>query len=149
MDKNIESVLEFEGYSIDSIKYIKHEDFNDNKSVELDFSLQVEISITQDPPFRGNVSLKINIFENAAENNYPFSLETSITGKFNVADNAVEKEEFFNLCKHNGTTILFPFLRSVVADITRTSNVEPLILPLINVNSFLKEKYESEVNITG
>lgn len=81
---------------------------------------------------KATVTLHSTVFDKAKERNYPFSLAISVEGLFSTSEN-VQRDELFRLGEINGTATLFPFLRSVIADITRTANVDPLILPLVNI----------------
>jgi preprotein translocase subunit SecB len=60
------------------------------------------------------VKIQTSVFENAKENNYPFSLQIGITGFFSTQDK-ISEENFKKFLEINGTTALFPFLRSVIA----------------------------------
>ncbi|WP_416358930.1 protein-export chaperone SecB [Caldicellulosiruptor danielii] len=88
------------------------------------------------------------MFGNAEENNFPFSLEISLTGYFRGSEN-IEREKFIELTKYNGTAILFPYLRSAVSDITKAANINPLILPVINVINFIKEQEKKDKENSG
>jgi preprotein translocase subunit SecB len=45
------------------------------------------------------------------------------------------------LLHENAVAIMFPFLRSVIASLTTTANINPLILPVINIaNTFKNDK---------
>ena len=47
-------------------------------------------------------------------------------------------DKAINFCKLNGTAIMFPYIRSAITDLTKISNIEPLILPAINIYSLIK-----------
>ncbi|HLV09553.1 MAG TPA: hypothetical protein VKY40_05045 [Halanaerobiales bacterium] len=49
----------------------------------------------------------------------------------------MKKDDFDYMCKYNGAAILFPFLRSAITDITKASNVTPLVLPLVNIQKYI------------
>jgi preprotein translocase subunit SecB len=84
------------------------------------------------------------IWDKAHENNKLFRLEIMIRGIFSADDSV--KEDFTYLCEYNGLSILFPFIRSAIADITEAANVSPLILPLINVENFINKHKQKENN---
>ena len=138
MDKRVKSTFCFEGYKVDSIKFDINSDFNASE-VELKFGINVTIK-THPECYEGLVILHVKLFENAIEKNYPFELHVTITGEFSADDKNMSLEDFRNCLELNGTTAMFPFLRSVVADITRSANVEPLILPLMNIHKLIAER---------
>jgi len=138
MNEEIKSNFYFENYLIDKINLKVNEEFNNKGEINLDFDIdsQTEINMVEKTSQK---ILTVTIWDNAQKNNYPFSLEISIIGFFS-ADDKIDEEEFKTLCKYNSASILFPFLRSAIADITRVSNVKPLTFPLINVLNFIDDK---------
>lgn len=144
MDKPQKSFFIFENYKVNHVEYFFNNNFKHEEPIEIDFSIGVEININQEEPYKGIVTMKTIIFEDAIENNYPFTLKLSINGYFSAEDVKVTIEDFTKFCERSGTATLFPFLRTVISDITKAANVEPLILPLINVHQLMKEKTEEK-----
>lgn len=143
MDKQIKSSLKFEQYQVEKIEFQLNPDC-DNKEIEYDFDLDCEIESKEfKEQHIGAIRLKIIIFKNAVENNYPFELSVSVVGIFSSCN--MDKNKFDKALKLNGTAILFPFLRSTIADITKTANVNVLFLPLINVHKFLEHKEKDKI----
>jgi preprotein translocase subunit SecB len=141
MDESINSIFKFDRYIVDYIEFSQNNDFiPDEDNLEVVFSIDVEIGIQEDL-LGGKVSLVVNIFEGAVKLNYPFSSRVSLTGYFSVVD-IIERAQLTNLLEINGTAVLFPFVRSTVADITRISNISPVIIPLINIHNMMKKKEE-------
>lgn len=146
MDKHQLSKFVFENYGIDYIQYSVNEDFNNREEVELDLEIEVSVKV-KDDELKSAITLIAHVFDDAKNKNYPFSLDVSITGFFS-AEGDMKPDEFKEYCKCNGTAVLFPFLRSTIADVTRTANVQPLILPLFNIHNLIKqqEKTNKESN---
>jgi preprotein translocase subunit SecB len=139
LDSTHASNLVFAGYRIDKLEYEINSKFQFREPFQVTFSLASSINVAQDSePKTANITLKCNIFENPEENNYPFTLVISITGSF-IFNGDINEEGFLNFCKNSGTAILFPFLRSAIANITAATNIPPVMLPVINVNAFLKD----------
>lgn len=138
---NIESALRFIDYFINKIEFYNNEDFEE-MPVSIDFSITRKIEYINDEDNTFLVTLDIRIFENASENNYPFSMNISITGIFEIDDNNVKDKE--NFAEVNSIAILFPYLRSIVSTYTANANVQPLILPPINVVRMIQEDKESD-----
>jgi preprotein translocase subunit SecB len=130
------SNLTFTGYRIDKIEYEINPNFQFREPLQVNFSLGASISVQDSEQKTAAITLNCNVFENAEQNNYPFTLIISITGGF-IFSGDIDEEGFFNFCKTSGTAILFPFLRSAVANITANANMQPLMLPVINVHNFL------------
>lgn len=131
MDKHLISELQFKDYKVNYIKFDLNESFSDRDEIEIEFKLNTEISISKEIN-EGKVTLISTVFDSAEENNFPFFLEVSLSGFFR-AEEEISKENFIKFLEMSGTATLFPFLRSVITDITRISNVKPLVIPLINI----------------
>lgn len=63
-----------------------------------------------------------------------FRLEIELIGYFQ-AESEQDENSFQKFLNLNGIATLMPFLRSSVADITRTANYGTILLPLINVHN--------------
>jgi preprotein translocase subunit SecB len=139
LNNSHESNLIFIGYQIDKIDYKINPNFQFKEPLQVTFSLTSQIKTQDNEQKKGAVvTLTCSVFENADQNNYPFSLMMSLSGAFAFNGN-IEEEGFLKFCKTSGTAILFPFLRSAVANITAAANIQPLMLPVINVHNFLGE----------
>ncbi|MCK9526101.1 MAG: protein-export chaperone SecB [Limnochordia bacterium] len=147
MDKHVQSTFRFNGYRVKNIQFYMNEEFEPRQPIEIDFAIDIEIGLTEDCD-KATVILHSRVFEHAVEHDYPFSLAVSIEGLFSSSEN-VTHDELMELCEINGTATLFPFLRSVVADITRAANVDPLILPLVNVYQLIQTQKEQDGAKTG
>lgn len=138
MKKEIESNFYFDNYIIKEINLEFNQKFNSEDPVDLDFDLNIYTDINSEQK-EGWTELDILIWDKAEENNYPFTLKLKIVGFFS-ADSTMEEEEFSIMCKYNGASILFPFLRSAAADVTKAANITSLTLPLINVKKFIDDE---------
>lgn len=133
--ESIKSRLVFSNYIVNKIEF-NNNILCDNKEIKIDFDIDSKIDFINENEFI--VSLFIEIFKNAEENNYPFNFKAEITGMFAI-DGVNEKEKFM-YAEQNAVAILFPYIRALVTSYTAASNVQPLILPAINVASYLKQK---------
>lgn len=140
MEKNYKSNFYFDNYIIKEMNYYLNTEFeqDSNSEIELDLSFNIETSTSSDDN-SGYTEIELKVFEEAEENDYPFCLKTSIVGYFS-ADDDMKHKDFENMCKYNGVSILFPFLRSAITDITKSANISPLILPLINVKNLVEDE---------
>lgn len=129
-----ESVLKFNNYVVDEIKFKRNNKFNSNAGG----LPRVEFSIKKSKIENGNnmiIRLFVHIFENAENNNYPFEMEVSISGFFEISDKT-GKYDF----EPNAVAILYPYIRSIVSNYTINANIGAVLLPVINVNAMLKQE---------
>lgn len=133
------SSLKFDNYIIDTIEFKNNPNYiHDKEQVEVVPEFKAEISREEN---KAAVNLMVNINEKLE--NPIFTVSVSIVGFFEFVD--VENESavysFDQLLKINAIAILYPYLRSVVSDITGKSNIYPNYnLPIINVVEKLKEE---------
>lgn len=144
MDKDIISTFKFLNYKMKKISYIQNEKFMQDKPIQVTFDVDVQIGVDEQQNI-ANVILDAVVFDNAEENNYPFSANVIIEGLFKF-EGELNNAEVINLCKINGTAALFPYLRASITDVTRIANEPPIVLPLINIYKLIdmKEKQMKE-----
>lgn len=131
--KEYPSKMKFINYVVDHIEYRSNLDF-DESEVSIDFDIRPEFMQGEnDQDFI--VVLDVDIFKDAEKNNYPFEMSLRLVGYFKVTD-SYEKDKF----KANALAIMYPYVRSIVTSYTANANVNPLILPLININAFIESR---------
>lgn len=138
MKTDYQSALRFVQYIVNTVEFHTNEEFDEETSVGIDFSVKREIKFLDDKDNIMLVTLLINIFDSPQENNYPFSMFVSLTGIFEIDD--VSSEQKNNLAQVNAVAILFPYVRSLVSTYTANANVSPLILPAINVIKLIESQ---------
>jgi len=137
MDKQVLSSFQFKDYKINEFTFRRNDDFTYDEKVDVNFKFDSEAKVDSDNK-TAIVSLDITVCNPDEFEKYPFTMFVSISGLFEYeSDEPIDSQTFLDKCKLYGTTALFPFVRSAVSDITRISNVPPMILPLINVYSYL------------
>ena len=134
MDGKYKSILSLENYIVNEIKFKRNKEYKGEK-LNIDFSINKNISYNKDIMI---VDLETRVFENPEKNNYPFEMVVKIEGIFKY-----EGEVKYNL-EANAIAILYPFIRAIVANYTAYANVNSLILPIINVNTFIEECEKTE-----
>jgi|LGOV01.1.fsa_nt_gb preprotein translocase subunit SecB len=82
------------------------------------------------------VTLKTTIFENAEENNCPFTMMVVISGIFEFTNKESIRNE---LLEQNAIAILFPYVRAIVSTYIANANIPPLILPTVNVVKMMED----------
>ena len=75
---------------------------------------------------------------NKEETPFPFDLDVvvSLVTKFN--GQMPGKDELIQYLKFGSLNILFPYVRSVVTNVSSAAMVAPLLLPLMDLNQFAK-----------
>lgn len=147
MDKleKIKSNIAFLGYKVDEIKYLANPQFQNNgEEITVDFHVSVGVNVIPDEK-TVIVSLEAILFRDHITNNYPFSLFIKISGGF-LAEEQLSADKLKELGEINGTATLFPFLRSIVAGVCSQANVNPVMLPLVNIYSLIKEQRAQQQN---
>lgn len=124
------SNLKFINYYVNNVEFYNNELFEEG-TIEIDMKMNKDIKYLDDDENTVLVTVNAKIFEGAEKNNYPFTMNISITGIFQIED--ITDEHSKELAEVNSIAILFPYLRSLVSTYTANANVPPLILPPINV----------------
>jgi preprotein translocase subunit SecB len=131
--------LRFIDFSVDFISFARNYDFQTNDPIPLDCELNHKIAYQES---EAHVSLAANLFKNAVEKKYPFKLSVGITGIFEVED--IKDAEQKKLLEINATTILFPYLRSLISTITVNAQLPALNLPPVNIVQMFKNAEKKE-----
>jgi preprotein translocase subunit SecB len=129
-NSEIKSVLRFIDYNVEKIHFESNDKFEEGP-VKIQFSVDADFEYIDDEDNTTLVALNVTIFDDPVANNYPFSMFVRIVGFFeiDVDENELKK----TLAEKNAVSILFPYLRSIITTYTSLANVQPLILPPINV----------------
>lgn len=136
---NKKSALRFIDYYVNEIEFYNNKLFKD-RPVKIDISISHEIEYNEDENNSFQVTLTIVLFKDAIRNNYPFSMNISLTGIFEIDGEDIDNIERY--AEINSIAILFPYVRSLISTYTANANVQPLILPPINVVNMLKAENE-------
>ena len=79
------------------------------------------------------IEIKVEIHD--SENNpFPFNLAANISGLFEIEGE--DNKEINNFLQTQGVQMVYPHLRSLVANLTTAAMMPPLLLPIIYVNEF-------------
>ena len=69
---------------------------------------------------------------------YPINLHVSIKGIFEF-DNTDNLQEVTTFLKYQGVNLLYPYLRSMVTNLTINAMMAPIILPIVDAFQMFKE----------
>lgn len=130
------SSLVFKKYFVDKVEFKRNENFDINKSANIEFDISSEVDFLEDTVAK--VSLIIDVFKNTDIENKPFDISVAISGIFEV-----QSINELILIEQNTLAILFPYARSIISTYTANANVAPLILPPINIVKYLEDKYKN------
>lgn len=133
------TVLNFNGYKVLHCEYIRNDIFDNSQSeIDMDHKLKANTNIDID---NNTSEIEISVSVGSIEKtNQPFKVEVSLIGSFSYEINEDENSiGFENLLKVNGTAILYPYLRALVASITNLSGEYPgYNMPTLNIKKALE-----------
>lgn len=124
----IHSTMEFNGYRVRKAAFSVN-DIQINTSIEYEVcpTFSREIQLLSDDKYSLCLGVRIGLDSN--EQPAPFSIEVVIEGVFILK----EIDDPNKAMQVNAVAILFPYLRSTVSMFTSLMNINPLILPTINL----------------
>lgn len=127
------SVLQFHNYSVEELLFKKVPVMDGQHEFQLHPNFNHEIIDIGENKYDVKLSVEIKPDEDSP---LPFQLHVVIVGHFTYIDDSVNpdlniKEQ---VLKKNTVSILFPFLRQIVASTTNNANIATLILPIMNFN---------------
>lgn len=133
------AAINFINYVVDTMYYKTNPEFDieNNKDITIDEDVDAHIDIIDDEK-TAIITLRAKLDEHK---NVPFSFEVSIVGYFEFDEEESEEIEFRDLLKTNAVAILFPYLRSIVSELTGKSNRFPNYnMPVRNIAREMSEK---------
>lgn len=133
--KIVQSALQFRGYRVNKAQFDLTGELNDYKGkVELAPVFRRAIHTLSEN--RHLLLLGVQIGDIDGDTSLPFYINVEIEGDFALSEN----DQADILMKQNAVAILFPYLRSTLTMLTTVANINPIILPTIN----LAKMFESE-----
>lgn len=139
MDKNEKKnlALKFKRYLVNNIDFKYNPEYTGSRAkMDIDFGHSIAIKNNE-----ARVILRCVLFRKAKKEDKPFHLEVHMTGLFEF-QTELEGEELNNILRQQAINFLFPYLRTVISNITGNTGLPPIILPLINVNQLLQNQAE-------
>ena len=142
--KQIKSTMQFKGYSVLEATYVSKERqtvSTPESRIELSPSFSQRVIKLADHQY--SLELGIIIGDINQSNDLPFYINVRIKGFFELS----EEEKAYDLMRVNATAIMYPYLRSTVTSLTALGNINPIILPTINlVQMFQDSQAEKKEN---
>lgn len=122
-----ESILEMKNLIVENITF--------SRSIE-HFPEKLNVNISVKYQQQDENSLKVSVSCNASDTNKYIDLSVIVSAIF-LINQKVENVDTDYILKRNTATILFPYLRSEVTLVTSQPNLQPVILPPVNINDIL------------
>lgn len=122
-------MIRFQDYKVTKVEYQMNTDFVwGEEAIDVQMNTESETSISRDGK-KMILKLTLRIFDDE-EKNYPFRMIVEVQGAF-----ALISDEQENIQKYyaNALSILYPYARAIVSTYTANANIEPLILPTVNI----------------
>ena len=123
---------------INSVTFVVNEASIKNNNLpvgnfKLNPQIQKKIGKANSPENAYIVEVRAEI-HNTPDNPFPIDLIASLSGIFNIeGDN---EEEINNFLQIQGFQIVFPYLRSLVSNMTANAMMPPIFLPIVFANQF-------------
>lgn len=127
----MESILKFKTYEIEETIFRKNLNTTNNNN---DISPSVECNIMRKADSENEMAVRLTV--EIGDDNQE---ESSIYVLARVVGFFEEESEGIDLSA-NAVAILFPYVRSLISDLTSKGADDPIILPPINVNSMLENE---------
>ncbi|QYA35002.1 protein-export chaperone SecB [Macrococcoides caseolyticum] len=135
----MKAILNFKQYEIEEINY-KVNTLHEVEELSLEPLILCNVYRTKDNNSKFIIKLGLEFGDETLKTTNSF-LKCVVTGVFEQ-----EAETEIDLTP-NAVAILFPYLRSLISDVTSKGSRDPIILPPINVNEFLEQSETSEEDI--
>lgn len=131
--------IQLENYYLSKIDYTYSENTDDEEGLKIGFNHEINYLDDQ----------KLEVIINSFISDSGLELEVSLNGYFRVKidseDGTDDDPEIIKeLCEKNTLSILFPYLRSAVSDISLKANIRPIILPTINIVKLIEDQKEKQ-----
>lgn len=125
------SFLQFNNYKVEELIFKSTPVTNDQHEFEIHPYFQHKVLDRDENKYDVYLSVEIPSSE---EHPMPFQLKVALVGHFAFHDpeGKVSPENKDYILQKNTVSILFPFLRSIVASLTTNANIPTLVLPIMN-----------------
>ncbi|HGH0720688.1 TPA: protein-export chaperone SecB [Staphylococcus pseudintermedius] len=136
----------FKNYNFRNFSYRVNENLDieniDRFEVESDFSAKIAFEDNQ-----AYIIMDCQIGNN--DMSCPFIINVELTGVFDIEfekDDAQDIKQLKELLSQNAIAILYPYIRSLVSDITSKANsFDTFIMPVANIAKVMKENNKIEI----
>lgn len=129
---NLSNELTFIDFRISKLNFSLNGQFNKQGQAKIrtEFKIRHELS---------GQRLKVFLTITFSDKTAPFTIDLEGVGLFELG-RAFDEEELDTLCNSHCSMVMFPYLREVIADITRRAGFPPLHIPQINFSQVFKQQ---------
>lgn len=116
-------------FRAESLQFDMNHQFQPKKDENLALAIKLDqrVRMSGTPKEPTFLNLRVTVFENAQQHNYPFEIIADVTGVFYID---AEGEDRNTLLKDHGMTILLPYVRAMISQLVSLANLPmPVILP--------------------
>ncbi len=125
----MESLVDFE-IKIEEISIKNNNLESEQESFDISPEISRDIRFLNDDQSIGQTRLNFSLI-NSDENIFPIDLRIILVGTFVLEKISEEDRESF--LKYQAVQILFPYLRTMLSNITSSAFMSPILLPVIDV----------------
>lgn len=131
------SYLNFINYRVLDLEYIRKKDVKLKRGEVVELKPKLKVHAEHD----ANNDMVLVTLTLSGVDNLPFDLKASIQGQFKYIHDGKLPSNYMHNVQNNAATILFPYLRSVISQLTLMGNeYSPIILPLINIETLKSQQ---------
>ena len=125
------SILQFNNYEVEELSFKSIQVTNGQHEFELHPDFQQNVVACGEDEYDVHLSVEIS---GTNERPLPFYLKVALVGHFIFCgeETNISSEMKEQIIRRNTISILFPFLRSIVATLTTSANIPTLLLPIMN-----------------
>jgi preprotein translocase subunit SecB len=135
----MKAVMQFKDYHVLETFYKSNPNF-DGEETKLSPNIHYDLRFQNDSLQSAEIDLSVSLGDENLEKN-SFFVKAKIRGHFIIqGDILKEPEKVIRFYKENGLAILFPYIRSLISDLTSKGSEIPIILPTINIVEMIRRK---------
>lgn len=140
--RKYEGVISFLDYRVTSVTFQLNQNYDTDEEMS-DVNIEAKSDfIISDEKTNMIVTLELQIFGDE-EGNYPFKMNVELDGLFELSGEI--KNEDIRKYYANALSILYPYARAIVSNYTANANVQPLILPTVNIWKMINSQKNKEI----
>lgn len=133
------AVLQFIDYHVVEAIF-RMDPFANNKNGSLPTKFEYTVDFNPETKLDAWISIAVTMGDEILED-YPIFLRAKIMGRFEIrSDDKLEDAQIMSLYKLNAVAILYPYLRSVVSDLSSKGSNRPIILPTMNIAAMMENE---------
>lgn len=121
--------------------YISDMDFKYTPHSESE--IEKNVSFKHQVAYPSDNTVEVSIYCKVSDES-GLEIKVTMKGIFAITSNNADLDDVRVLCERNTLAILFPYLRSAISDISLKANVEPIILPTVNIVALIDQVNEGE-----